>query len=131
MCFVKLTDSKEDDWSNKFKRSYLEKIMTVLLSSCANCQYPEFAIKKIDSMRVYMKNRDIQPNKMNYGAMVLAYGRNGAIYEAFNAVDEMVMLGLKPELDIFNNLLCACISDKDHGFKYALDVRNLKEKIAF
>lgn len=120
--FFKLTDSKEDKWSQKFERSYLEKIITVLLTACANCSYPEFAVKKTDSVRVYLKNREIKPNMYMYAAMIQAYGKAGAIYEAFNVVDEMVELGMKPNTDIFSNLLCACYTDTEYGFKYALDV---------
>ncbi len=118
----KLTDSKADNWSKNFDRSYLEKIITVLLKSCSTCEYPEFAIRKCDSIRVYLKNRDICPNKYMYGAMINAYGKSGAIYEAFNVVDEMLERGKKLHTDHFGNLLCACLSNKHHGFKYALDV---------
>ena len=57
-----------------------------------------------------------------YASMINAYGRSGAAYEAFNAVDEMIAQGLKPDVDIFKNLLCACISSPSNGFKYALNV---------
>jgi len=57
-----------------------------------------------------------------YGAMINAYGKSGAIYEAFNVVDEMLERSKKLHTDHFGNLLCACLSDKNHGFKYALDV---------
>jgi len=55
--------------------------------------------------------------------MISSYGRSGALYEAFNCVDEMILNGHKPNIDIFNNLICGCISHKDvTGFKYALAV---------
>ena len=54
--------------------------------------------------------------------MAASYGRAGAIYEAFNCVDEMILNGIKPKIDIFNNLLCGCISQPVYGFKYALAV---------
>ena len=55
--------------------------------------------------------------------MISAYGRSGALYEAFNCVDEMLLNGTKPNRDIFNNLLCGCINHKNEfGFKYALAV---------
>lgn len=52
--------------------------------------------------------------------MIFAYGKAGAIYEAFNAVDEMIQNKLKPDTDVINNLLCACISQPNYGFRYAL-----------
>lgn len=120
--YLKLTDSKDDDWNNKFKRTYLEKMITVLFKACANCQYPEFAIKKCDSLRVYLKNRDIKPDVKTYCAMINAYGRSGAVYEAFNVADEMILLGKRPSIDVFKNLMTACISNREYGFKYSLNV---------
>lgn len=52
--------------------------------------------------------------------MISAYGKAGAIYESFNAVDEMIYFKLKPDVDIINNLLCACISQPNYGFRYSL-----------
>lgn len=98
--------------------------MTILFLACSNSQFPEYAIRKIDGIRVYLKNRDIQPNQKMYSAMITAYGKQGAIYEAFNVVDEMVALNHKLNIDIYNNLLVACNSDRDHGFKYALEVNS-------
>ena len=57
--------------------------------------------------------------------MIHAYGKAGAIYESFNLVDEMIRNGLKPNLDVFNNLICACISQPSCGFKYSLIVWNM------
>ena len=34
--------------------------------------------------------------------------RQGALYEAFNAVDEMEASGLRPSVDIYRSLLVAC-----------------------
>ena len=96
--------------------------MTVLFKACANCEWPEFSIKKCDSLRVYLKNRDIQPNIKMYCAMISAYGKSGAIYEAFNVADEMILLGNKPNIDVFKNLMTSCISNREYGFKYALNV---------
>ena len=59
---------------------------------------------------------------IQYTAMIASYGKSGALYEAFNCVDEMILNGIKPNIDIFNNLLCGCISQPALGFKYALTV---------
>jgi pentatricopeptide repeat protein len=81
---------------------------------------------------MFMRNHDIQPNQITYAAMISAYGKAGAIYEAFNLVDEL-LLSFEPssmkkkktkplKIDIFRNLMCACISQPDYGFRYALMV---------
>lgn len=63
--------------------------------------------------------------------MINAYGRAGAVYEAFNCVDEMMTNKIKPTTDTLNNILCACIGDSNNGFKYALSAWQLclKHKI--
>ena len=98
----------------------LHQIITILFQSCSNSPWKEYSIRKCDSIRVYLKNRKIIPNQKNYAAMISAYGKAGAIYEAFNVVDEMIYFKLKPDVDIINNLLCACISQPNYGFRYSL-----------
>ena len=60
--FKKLTDSGDDDWTSGYKASYLQKIVTLLFLSCSNCKWKDFSIQKTDSIRFYLKNRDIIPN---------------------------------------------------------------------
>ena len=123
----------------------MHQIVTLLFQACAKCEWPEYAIRKVvafflfalsvswllicyiyaiktDAIRFYLKDRGIVPNELNYAAMIQSYGRANAIYEAFNVVDEMLAHKLKPDVDTFNNLLCACIGQADYGFKYALFV---------
>jgi pentatricopeptide repeat protein len=101
--------------------------MTILFWACSKCAWPEYAIRKTDSIRFYLKNRNIIPNHFGYLAMISAYGRAGAIYEAFNVVDEMLASGIKLRVDVFTNLLCACIEQREGGYLYALKVKQSDE----
>ncbi|CAF0776090.1 unnamed protein product [Brachionus calyciflorus] len=118
--FKKITTSNDDDWSDSKNITKLHKIITLLFQSCANSPWKEYSVRKCDSIRFYLKHRQITPNVKNYSAMILAYGKSGAIYEAFNVVDEMIYNKIKPNSDIINNLLCACISQPNYGFRYGL-----------
>ena len=120
--FKRLTGSHDDDWKNNNVKNQkqLHQIITLLFLACSKSSWPEYAIRKTDSIRSYLKNRQIIPNEKNYSAMISAYGKSGAIYESFNVVDEMILNGIKPNLSTFTNLLCACISQPNYGFKYAL-----------
>jgi pentatricopeptide repeat protein len=120
--FKRLTGSHDDDWKNNNTKNQkqLHQIITLMFLACSKSTWPEYAIRKTDAIRSYLKNRQIIPNEKNYSAMISAYGKAGAIYESFNVVDEMILNGIKPNLSTFNNLLCACISQPNYGFKYAL-----------
>ena len=120
--FKMLNRSHDANWEQARSRDQLHRIVSLLLTGCARSPWPEYAVRKTDSIRVYLKNRHIKPNLVNYQAMISAYGRAGAIYEAFNCVDELCEAGLRPDQSIYTNLLCACISQPDYGFKYAIMV---------
>jgi pentatricopeptide repeat protein len=123
--YLKLTSSKDDVWSQPSSQKRLHQIVTILFSACSKSPWPEYSLRKTDSIRVYLKNRQITPNVLNYAAMISAYGRAGAVYEAFNTVDEMLENKIKPDVDVFSNLLTSCITQRDYGFKYALMVIKL------
>lgn len=110
----------EDDWSKQSVK--LHKIMTLLFLACARSPYPQYAIQKTDAIRRYLSLRSIDVNTKTYSAMIQAYGRQGAVYEAFNVVDEMLAKKLKLDSSIFANLMSACLSSPEYGFKYALMV---------
>lgn len=99
-----------------------DRIVTLLFLACSKSKWPEYTIKRIDSLRLLLKKKEIQMNHIHYCSMIQAYGRAGAIFEAFNAVDEMNTIGLKPNVDVLNNLLCCCIEQKNEGFHLALKV---------
>ncbi len=42
---------------------------------------------------------------------------------AFQLADEMVEIGFTPNEDTYASLLIACHSEKNIGFKYAIEVR--------
>lgn len=117
-----MTSSKDDNWNESKNTTKLHQIITLLFQACANSPSQEYSIRKCDSIRFYLRNRNITPNVKNYSALISAYGKAGAIYESFNVVDEMIQNNIHPDLSVFNNLLCACISQPNYGFRYALMV---------
>ena len=55
--------------------------------------------------------------------MIKAYGMLGELQTAFALLDEGLQQGdLQVSTRVFNHLLIACISDKDAGFKHAIEV---------
>lgn len=117
-----MMSDRDEDFTKPSNARELERILTLLLLASSKIEAPEYAIKKIDSIRLFARKRAIEFNAKSYSAMILAYGKAGGVYEAFNVVDEMTEKRIKLTDDVFSNLLCAAISQPEKGFHYALKV---------
>jgi hypothetical protein len=53
---MKLLNSRQDEWIESNTNKTLHQIITLLFHSCAKCEWPEYAIKKTDSIRVRKTN---------------------------------------------------------------------------
>lgn len=95
---------------------------TSLFNACATAPWPQDSLNKANRLREIMLEKGYEPNASNYNAMIKAYGRCGDIATAFQLVDEMKSKGLQIEVETFNFLLQACVSDAEYGFRHALIV---------
>lgn len=95
---------------------------TSLFNACATCPWPQDGLNKANRLREIMLEKGYDPNESNYNAMIKAFGRCGDIKTAFQLVDEMKSKELKIQVDTFNFLLQACVSDPEYGFRHALIV---------
>ena len=82
--------SHDQEWKNPKYKAVIDKIITILFTACAKTNDAEFVIRKCNSIRTFLKNKGIEMNRYHYISAISAYGRSGAIYEAFNLVDEML-----------------------------------------
>ena len=57
-----------------------------------------------------------------YNALIAAFGKHGQLKMAFQIADEMTEVGFVPNEDTYASLLIACQSEKNAGFKYAIEV---------
>lgn len=95
-------------------------IYTSLFNACANSPWPEDGLKWANRLHKAMLVKDVNPTYITYLAMIKAFGRNGDINAAFRLADEAIELYCDDHL--LSNLLNACISDKDAGFRHAVVV---------
>jgi pentatricopeptide repeat protein len=58
-----------------------------------------------------------------FNALIAAFGKHGQLKMAFQLADEMVEVGFIPNEDTYASLLIACNSEKNTGFKYAIEVK--------
>jgi len=61
-----------------------------------------------------------------FNALIAAFGKHGQLKMAFQLADEMVEVGFIPNEDTYASLLIACNSQKNAGFKYAIEVKQKK-----
>jgi pentatricopeptide repeat protein len=61
-----------------------------------------------------------------FNALIAAFGKHGQLKMAFQLADEMVEVGFIPNEDTYASLLIACNSEKNTGFKYAIEVKKTK-----
>lgn len=95
---------------------------TSLFNACSTCPWPQDGLNKAIRLREIMLEKGYDPNESNYNAMIKAFGRCGDIKTAFQLVDEMKTKELTIQVDTFNFLLQACVSDPEYGFRHALIV---------
>jgi pentatricopeptide repeat protein len=57
-----------------------------------------------------------------FNALIAAFGKHGQLKMAFQLADEMVEVGFIPNEDTYASLLIASHSEKNTGFKYAIEV---------
>lgn len=95
---------------------------TSLFNACSTCPWPQDGLNKAKRLREIMLEKGYEPNASNYNSMIKAFGRCGDITTAFELVDEMKSKDLEIQVDTFNFLLQACISDVEYGFRHALIV---------
>ncbi|CAF4710669.1 unnamed protein product, partial [Rotaria sp. Silwood2] len=57
-----------------------------------------------------------------FNALIAAFGKHGQVKMAFQLADEMVEVGFIPNEDTYVSLLIACNSEKNTGFKYAIEI---------
>lgn len=95
---------------------------TCLFHACANSPWPVDGLKRAQHLKELMTEKGFEPNVTNYNAMIKAFGRCGDLPTAFKIVDEMLAKKIKVRVHTLNNLLHACISDKQNGLRHALIV---------
>jgi pentatricopeptide repeat protein len=100
----------------------MDRILTLLFLACSESKDPEYGVKKVDYLRLFMKEKGAIPTQITYGSIINAYGRLGAIYKAFDTADEMIANGLKPKKFIFSKLFVTCNEQKIGGFQQCLKV---------
>jgi pentatricopeptide repeat protein len=98
-------------------------LITILFMACSRCAWPEYALRKIESVRVYLNDRNILLDIKGYTSMLYAYGMAGQINSSFKILEEMLDSGMDLNVRVFNNLLNTCVRQQEYGFRFALKVR--------
>ncbi|XP_043285642.1 pentatricopeptide repeat-containing protein 1, mitochondrial [Venturia canescens] len=98
---------------------------TSILNVCANYPHKEVALDYLEGLRQEFAKKNIVLNETHYNTMIKAYGRHGAILEAFSLADEMRDKRLSTNEITFNSLLIGTISNREAGLRHALVIWHL------
>ncbi|XP_041362980.1 pentatricopeptide repeat-containing protein 1, mitochondrial-like [Gigantopelta aegis] len=112
---------------NKMKKMGLkpeETVYTSLFNACANSPWPQDGLSRAHKLYNLMTEQGVDPNLINYKAMIKAFGMCGDLRTAFSIMDQLCQR-YRPDGESFSFLLMACISDKDAGFSHAIQVWRL------
>lgn len=93
---------------------------TALFNACSTTPWLQDGLNKANRLRQLMLEKGHEPNASNYNAMIKAFGRAGDIATAFSLVDEMQAKRISVDVQTYNFILQACISDTELGFRHAL-----------
>jgi len=101
---------------------YLSQVFTSLFDACALCPDKAYGLMKTEKLRRIIEEKGWIMNDRVYKSLLKSYGRCGDIQQVFAVADEMFERGIAIDQDVFKHLLCACISDKQAGFRHAIEV---------
>lgn len=103
--------------------------LTGLFNACAESPFPEYGLKKAHLLKEKIEIKNWRLTQITYHAMIKAFGKCGDLVTAFKIVDEMAKADIKIDVSTYSFLLMSCISNKEAGFTYAVEVwRKMKAK---
>ena len=97
------------------------KVFTSLFNACAKSPFKDQGLVRANKLHTLMIEKGIEPTLITYQAMINAFGICGDTEMAFSLVDE-VLQKYKPNLNLLSSSLVACVSDKEAGFRHAIQV---------
>ena len=96
-------------------------ILTSLFNACATSPLRNDALKRAHKLRMTMIIQGCEPHVKTYGAMINAFAGCGDTEMALSLVDEALQTH-RPSQNFLNCALSACVSDKEAGFRHAIQV---------
>uniref|UniRef100_A0A915KZP8 Pentacotripeptide-repeat region of PRORP domain-containing protein n=1 Tax=Romanomermis culicivorax TaxID=13658 RepID=A0A915KZP8_ROMCU len=108
------------------------KIVTSLMNACANAPEAEsqYALEQTKWLFKREKHQYGSPRHQTiYYAAMKCFARHNDLESAFQYADDMIRDGFAIKGDIFCYLLSAAISDKEAGFKLALQIWRLMRSL--
>ncbi|XP_076819276.1 pentatricopeptide repeat-containing protein 1, mitochondrial-like [Clavelina lepadiformis] len=69
-----------------------------------------------------VKVKKIPLNRISYNALLKAYASHTSLQETMSVFRDSLAAGIEPDIITFTNLISACESDKENGFRHACQV---------
>ncbi|CAF1118895.1 unnamed protein product [Adineta ricciae] len=100
----------------------MSKIFTLLANACYRASDSQLAIDRATHLVDEMKTKEFRIEYRTYNALIAAFGKHDQLKMSFQIADEMTEVGFVPNEDTYASLLIACQSEKNAGFKYAIEI---------
>lgn len=95
---------------------------TALFNACAECPSKAAGLHHALKLEQELRRKNVKPNTITYHALLKAHAVTNHLQACLHTLREMLQNGHVVTPETFHYLLMGCVTDKDNGFRLALQI---------